>query len=180
MKKLTGWILPIAALVICIISISGCNAIKRLDALSIQQPTEFLRLSNLINPCFNGNAKSDTVFQAGKPDTVYQKGDTVITHKHDTTYITVHDTKYINKTNTVTVRDTVPDNRAIAALNAQLHDCQTNELTASTKLDDAEATSKTRLWWIIGLASVIGIYIVVKVYSFFSGGAVVDVVKKVV
>ncbi len=168
--------------------LSGCSQawyqrrdMKKLDALSIQQPTEFLRLSNLINPCFDGKAKSDTVVVKGKADTVTLPGSVVISHVKDSVIKTITlPGRQVTLPTFITIHDTIPDTRSIATLNAQLKDCSATQITDQAKLADALTVSKNRLWWIIGLASAIGIFAVVKVYSFVSGGGVADIVKKVV
>lgn len=176
-------LLKIYLVLICASLLYSCSPawyqrrdVKKLDALSIQQPSEFLRLSNLINPCFNGKAKSDTVIQN---DTTYTKGDTVEAFQHDTLKLTIK-LPGKNITKMTTVHDTVTDGRKVADLQAQLKDCSTTQTEATTRLLDQQAISKKRLWLIIGLASAIGVFVVIKVYTFFSGGGIASAVKKVI
>jgi uncharacterized membrane protein YuzA (DUF378 family) len=166
-----NFILAGVAALLCL----SCNVqkyqVRRLDALSLQQPSEFLRLSDLLNPCFSGKAKSDTVIIAGKTDTIVKPGAPVITRRNDTVFSTLHDTLYVHKTVIQSIHDTVPDSRGLASAEARIEDCSAQKIAAVTQLSDSQATAKTRLYWIIGLAALIGITVVIKVYSLFSGGA---------
>lgn len=173
--------------VLFIIQISGCSQawyqrrdIKKLDALAIQQNSEFLRLSNELNPCFKGKAKSDTTVVFGLRDTMIVKGDTITTVRHDTIIRTIQlPGKIITINKLTTIHDTIPDLRQIATLQAQIKDLNANLIAAQTHLADSKATAQKRLWWIIGLASVIGIFIIIKVYSFISGGAFAGAIHKI-
>ncbi len=98
--------------------IAGCGSsyyvkrdVNRLDGLSLQYPNEFAKLSNTINPCFTGAAKSDTIVKhtsdtiitagmerlvpgaPGKPDTLYLPGKTI----RNNIYTTIHDTVTDNR-----------------------------------------------------------------------------------
>lgn len=157
--------------------------IKKLVALSIKQPTEFLRLSDLINPCFTGKAKSDTIKTKGKPDTVVLPGEikVMITMQHDTVVKTITlPGKQVTIPYFTTIHDTIPDTRAIASLQAQLNQCGTEQTTATTQLADAKKTSNRWMWIAIGCMALIVITVVVKVYSFFSGGGLVSAAKKII
>lgn len=176
MKKL----IPLLALVI----LAGCNVqkyqVKQLDKYSILQHSEFLRLSDLLNPCFQGKAKSDTTIIFGKADTTYTKGDTVTVLRHDTVIVTIKlPGRNIDRPGkTVTIHDTIPDTRRINTLTDQLGAANNAKLTLTTQLTDKSATARTRLYWMIGLIALIVIYIAIKIYIFFSGGAVAGTLKK--
>lgn len=82
-----------------------------------------------------------------------------------------------------TIKNTVEKIRAntakIMALTAQtVQDGQDKE-KLQQQLTDAEAIALHRLYWLIGIGLVIAAYFGIKIYSFFSGGAIVNVVSTV-
>lgn len=165
----------------------ACNTqkrqVRRLDELAILQKSEFLRLSNTLNPCFNGKAKADTVLSR---DTTLIKGDTLIKIVHDTVKIII---KLPGKVITIrqNITDTVPDTRKIAALNDiitdqqnQIQDAQKATIKAQQQYQDANAiaTYYKRAFW--ALVAVLGLYIGVRVYLKFSGtGTAASIIKKI-
>jgi hypothetical protein len=178
MKKNLSAIILLILGVLLLIQISGCSQayyqrrdIKKLDALAIQQNSEFLRLSNQLNPCFQGRAKSDTTVVFGLRDTMIVKGDTITSVRHDTIIRTIQlPGKIITINKLTTIHDTIPDERHIATLQAQIKDLNANLITNQTQLADSKATARKRLWWIIGLAAFIVIYFGIKVVTFIYGG----------
>jgi len=166
-----------------LLSIS-CNVQKReigrLDGYSIKYPAEFARLSNMLNPCFTGKAKSDTV-----TNTVVTQlpGDTSISTvlKHDSVFIS----KTINLpgktiTSTVTVHDTIPDNRALNSVNGQFKIKADSLVISKTLLSDKSKAKNTWMWIALSACSLILIFLGVKTYLFFSGGAILGTVKKLI
>jgi hypothetical protein len=139
--------------------LSACNTpkqqIRRLDGLVLQQPSEFARLSNLINPCFTGRAKSDTVV---KSDTVKLPGNTnvLITHIRDTVIKTITITlpgRIIN--HILTIHDTVPDTRALANCTEAAKADREQRIQSDTKLQDSEKIAQVRLYWLIGVITLL-------------------------
>lgn len=167
-----------------LILFSGCDTqrrqIRQLDGLVLQQPGEFVRLSDLINPCFSGKIKSDTVRTY---DTTVIAGtfhsDTI--RKNDTVYVTKTITapgKTITKTNTI--HDTVTNDRAYNALNV-LYRVKADSLisvTASYKAADKKASKYELYFWLI--VAGIAIFIVIKIVLYFYGGSVVKTIEKIV
>jgi hypothetical protein len=167
------------SLIIIGLILFSCNPIKRLDALFIQNPTEASRLSNEIYPCFTGKLRSDTLI---KHDTSIIAGNTI------TNTVLRHDTVFITKTitlpghtitNTVTIRDTIPDNRALSACTLSAQQANSDNLKAQQKLSDTEHGRNLWMWTAIGAIFLIVVFLVVKVYAFFSGGAVTGIIKKI-
>lgn len=178
-KKMRNAILAVLS---ALVLLTACNTqkrqIKRLQALSLAQPIEFARLSDLLNPCFDGTAKSDTIVKVdtiitpGKSDTVYTKGkgDTVIKT------ITVKQAgKTINKT--TTIRDTVKDLRSLQVLNNSLK-VKSDSLVV-VKTQQASTKKNLGVWRLIALIAcgVILVFVGIKVYTFFTGGAVKSLFK---
>jgi hypothetical protein len=164
--------------------IAGCGSsyyvkrdTKRLDGLSLQYPNEFAKLSNLINPCFTGTAKSDTVIKhtsdtiitagierfvtgtAGKPDTVYLPGKTI----RNNTYTTIH--------------DTVPDNRALNASTVIAKSAADSLIITKTQNMELKTDKSSLIKWVIGLGVVLLSLLGFSIYRFFSGGAILGTVK---
>jgi hypothetical protein len=165
--------------------IAGCGSsyyakrdVKRLDGLSLQYPKEFARLSNLINPCFTGMAKSDTVIKQtsdtivmarierlvpgnpGKPDTLYLPGETI----RNNIYTTIH--------------DTVTDSRAISTCNLIARSSADSLLICKTQNIQLNAGKTSLIKWVTGLAVLLLIFLGTGIYRFISGGAVLGAVKK--
>jgi hypothetical protein len=157
----------------------SCNPIHRLDSLFIQNPTEAARLSNELYPCFKGDVRSDTLI---KHDTAVIQGNTV------TNTVLKHDTVFVTKTitlpgrvvtNTVTIRDTIPDNRALSACTLSAQQANSDNIKAQQQLTDVKKGRNIWMWTAIGSMLLILIFIVVKVYSFFSTGGVTSIIKKI-
>lgn len=167
------------SLILGLIFFASCNPIKRLDALFIQNPAEAAKLSNELYPCFKGDIRSDTIT---KHDTAVIAGNTI------TNTVLRHDTVFITKTvtlpgriftNTVTIRDTIPDNRALSACTLSAQTANSDNLKSQQQLKDAESARTKWMWCALILGLVIIVWIVVKVYSFFSGGAATSIIKKI-
>ena len=184
------------------ISFLACNSqkrqVRRLDELAILQKSEFLRLSNTLNPCFNGKAKADTSIIYGTPDTNFS-----FSWHLDSGYnlklapfpgvLPSSLPKIITKTVTIRVpireiiTDTVPDMRKIAALNDiitdqqnQIQDAQKATIKAQQQYQDANASATyyKRAFW--ALVAVLGLYIGLRIYLKFSGtGTVASIIKKI-
>lgn len=177
---------PISFFYLCVLAfvLNGCSAsyrqrrdIKKLDGLVLAQPVEFARLSNLLNPCFNGKSKSDTVITT-HTDTLVKDGITTIIRVKDTVYVTK--TIPIMTTRILNIHDTVTDGRALAYLNSQLKN-KTDSLKIANH-DNAKVSHEKTIWmWLsIGLMVLDLVLITIKVYTFFSGGGVVSAIKKVI
>jgi hypothetical protein len=174
------------ALILACLLFWGCNTqlqqVRKLDALTLEQPVEFARLSNLINPCFTGKPKSDTVSKtdtvqiagAVTTNTVFVKGngDTVV----KTVTITTPG-KVIN--HSITVTDTIPDNRALSVVNNALK-VKTDSLTV-VKTQQSSTSHNLGIWRLIALCSlgVIIIFIVAKIVLLFSTGGASTLISKI-
>lgn len=171
--KIFKKILPL----VLILVVSGCNVqqrqIRKLDQLSVLQPDEFKRLSNWLNPCFSGTAKSDTVTLPGKSDTTTV---TVLVPGEPGHPDTIYRDKRITVTQTKLIHDTVPDTRSITAIQVKYQQEHDAHITAQATADQSSKQAATRLWWIIGLASLIGLYSVYRVYGLITGGALTKLI----
>lgn len=165
--------------------IFGCGSLKdrqirKLDALVLQQPLEFSRLSNLLNPCFSGKAKSDTVIKV-HTDTLIQDGSTTTVRIKDTVYVTkTKPGRVITNTRTLSIHDTVENQRKTGVLNNQLVVKSDSLTIVKTQL---AATKHGRNIWrmiAIGLISLVVIFTVAKVVIFFYGGGWANTIKKVI
>jgi hypothetical protein len=167
--------------------IAGCGSsyyvkrdIKHLDGLSLQYPNEFAKLSNMINPCFTGAAKSDTVVKhtsdtivtagierlvpgrPGKPDTLYFRGKTI----RNNIYTTIH--------------DTVTDNRALNASHVIAKSAADSLIIIKTQNAELKIDKSSLIKWVIGLAVVLFSVLGFSIYKFFSGGAILGTVKNII
>jgi len=175
MKRLIGLIV-VLFLVSCSLQQKQLKDKNKLDALSLQYPSEAARLANWLYPCFTGKSKSDTVIntvhdttqvpgspifikgQDGKPDTVKIPGKVI----HITTIKSIH--------------DTVTNDREIAYLKVQLTVSNDSLKTVKEdlKLKSKESTSKNKYIWILIGLGVLGLLIIVwKVYSSIYGGVAI-------
>jgi hypothetical protein len=164
------------SILLCLIALlaTSCNIqqrqIRKLDALALQQPAEFTRLSNLLNPCFTGEMRADTIINIGMPDTIITHVETrALPGQVDTIFKTIT----IKQPYTIHITDTVPDKRKEGDYIAQIKTINDGKVVSDTKLKLTEATSRKRLYWIIGLAAFIVIYFGFKLYSFLSGNALI-------
>ncbi len=169
----------------------SCNVKKRevekMQLYAVKYPPEFKILANTLAPCFTGQAKSDTVIKV-----VNQQlpGDTITNEvtRHDTVFATRTITKPgAIQTRTVTIIDTVQNDREIGALQATLGSVQSSLVLAQDsvskaviKQKTAESASTKWLLWFLGACTVITVFVSVKVYSFFAGGEVSGIVKRIV
>ena len=167
--------------------IAGCGSsyyikhdVKRLDGLSLQYPNEFARLSNLVDPCFTGFAKSDTVVkqtsdtiitagierlvpgQPGKPDTLYIPGKTI----RNNIFTTIH--------------DTVTDSWALKAVDAVAKIAADSLIITKTQNIQLKANKSSLIKWVAGLALTLLFVLGISVYKFFSGGAIAGTVKNLI
>ena len=154
--------------------------IKRLDGLSLQYPNEFAKLSNLINPCFTGAAKSDTLVKhtsdtivtaaierlvpggPGKPDTLYLPGKTIRNNIYTTIY------------------DTVTDNRALNASTVIAKSAADSLIIIKTQNVELKTDKSSLIKWVIGLAVILLSLLGLSIYKFFSGGAILGTVKNLI
>lgn len=165
--------------------LTACNVQKReiakLQVYSIRYPAEFKILANTIDPCFTGVAKSDTVIKIGKADTVNLPGSTVITHVKDTVIKTITlPGKKITQPVYTTIHDTVTNDRALQACQSVQKGISDSLVVVKTQLVSTKGNLNIWRWIAICAGALILIFIVVKVYAFFSGGAAASAIKKVV
>jgi len=174
----------IAVLMIAI-SFLACNTgkqrIRKLDQLVIMEKSEFLRLSNTLNPCFNGKAKADTVLSS---DTTFIKGDTLIKILLDTVKITIQRPGKVITIHQKIV-DTVPDMRKTAELNdiitqqqGEIQDAQKDTIKARQQFEDADAGQRHYKWGLFGLLAVLIGYIGLRIYFNATGGGAASIIKK--
>lgn len=164
-------------ILIPLIALCGCSAqykqqrdIKKLQSLVLQQPNEFARLSDLLNPCFDGTAKSDTIISL-HTDTLFEKGISDTVRINDTIRITkTLPGKQINHTRTVTIRDTVKDGRSEAYLKSQLQVKSDSLVISKTQLSQTKKSRNIWMWIAIGAILIIVVSIVIKAYKFFTTG----------
>lgn len=146
-----------------------------MQVYAVRYPAPFKTLANLLDPCYVGGSKSDTVTITGKPDTVttagaiiYVKGeagapDTVkLPGKITTIKIPV----------TIMIHDTVTDNRALEASRGQLKTKADSLIVVNTK--NKAVTHSKSIWMLIAIGCMLAIVVftAIKVYAFFSGGAI--------
>lgn len=150
------------------------KAAEKLDELAIQQPNEFARLSNTLNPCFSGKAKSDTVINL-HTDTLIQDGKTDTLVKNNTIYITK--TVPIKTVKTLTIHDTIADGRANKALLVALAIKSDSLIIFRTQLGKAEKETNTWRWAAIIAILIIFGFVVIKVYALINGGWIKNLLK---
>lgn len=162
-------LLFITTLLLC-----GCSAsyyqtrdIKKLDALAIQQQPEFKRLANLLDPCFSGTAKSDTVIKQGKADTLITPGSIVITHVKDTVIKTITTPgRQVVIPTFITVTDTVTDQRALTAQRALFKVKSDSLIVVNTQLSQTTHSKNTWMYIAIGLAVALIGGVAFSIYKF--------------
>ncbi|MHB8209072.1 hypothetical protein [Mucilaginibacter sp.] len=164
--------------------LAGCSQswyqqrdIKKLDGLSLQYSAQFAQLANKLVPCFNGVAKSDTVKTEGKADTIYTPGSTSTVVKNDTVYNTITQPgRQVTIPNFITIRDTIPDNRALTDCSLAAKIKADSLATVKIQYSQLDKTKDSLLWWVIGLGLAILLFIIWKIYIFISGGVVKDLI----
>lgn len=165
-------------ILIPLIALCGCNVQKRqiekMQVFALRYPNELARLSDLLNPCFDGTAKSDTVI---KVDTINLTGTTTTVNtvyvkgKADTIIKTITiqlPGKIVNRT--VTIRDTVKDGRSEAYLNSQLQVKSDSLVKVTTILSQVKKDRNVWRLIAIGALLIIMTYIIITVYKFFTTG----------
>lgn len=168
-------------ILIPLIALFGCNVQKRqiekLQVFALRYPNEFARLSDLLNPCFDGEVKSDTIIST-HTDTLLVDGVTTTVRVKDTVFVTkTLPGKTITNTRTVTIKDTVKDGRAISYLNSQLKVKSDSLVIVKTQMSQVKKTKNILMWILIGIAVVVVAYGAIKIYKFFSGGALKSLIK---
>jgi len=175
-------------ILLCSVIIVGCNVAKHqiadMQVYAIRYPNDFKTLANTLDPCFNGVAKSDTITIKGKPDTISLPGSTVISYVKgvgDTIIktITLPGRQVILPT-FVTIRDTVTDNRALEAAKSLYKAKSDSLIVVQTQLTQVKHGKNIWMWLCLGLGALVLIYCGIKVYTFFTGGAVVSTVKNII
>ena len=168
MKKLV--LVPLIVLYGCSASYRQQRDVKKLQSLVLSQPNEFARLSDLLNPCFSGKAKSDTIITT-YTDTLLVQGATTTMRIKDTVFVTkTLPGKLITKTNTVTIHDTITDGRAVNYLNTQLKVKSDSLVINNTQLSQTKKAKNTWMLIAIGALLVIVISLSIKVYKLISTG----------
>jgi len=176
MKKLL--IIPLLFLFGCSASYKAQRDTKKLGALAVQYPNELARLSNWLYPCFSGPAKSDTVFST-HTDTLMSEGSTVTVRLNDTVFVTkTPPGKVITKTNTITIHDTIADNRYAQFINTQ-YEAKKDSLSALKALYINEHRQKNKFQWLFigSIALIIG-WLFYSVYKTLSGGGLLKLFKR--
>jgi len=178
MKKTITAAVIITLLLPIVAWIAGCGPsyyikrdVKKLGILSLQYNTEFARLSNKLNPCFTGIAKSDTVVKY-TTDTLINKVERLVPGKPDRPGALYLPCKTIRHNVFTTVYDTVWDNRALNACNTVGKAASDSLLIVKTQNNRLKAGEGNLIKWVIGLAVVLLIFLVMGVYRFINGGAV--------
>lgn len=165
---------------------AGCNTqqreIERLQVYSVRYPDQFKVLANTLDPCFPIKGKIDTVL---KHDTTTTPGTTTIENvfRHDTLFIT----KTIKLpgqivTNTITIHDTIPDNRSLEACQGKINIYVDSLKHQNQALqDETKKANKYSLWfWLIVIIEgviIIG-FIIYKIYGIVSGSTIINNIKK--
>lgn len=168
-------------LLITAILFIGCNVQKRqvekLQVFALRYPNEFARLSDLLNPCFDGEVKSDTIITS-HTDTLTIKGTSDTLRINDTVRITIKlPGKQITNTKKVVIHDTIPDGRKVNLLNSQLKVKSDSLVKATTQMSDAKKAKNTWMWIAIGAILIIVVSLSIKAYKFFTGGGLKSLIK---
>lgn len=161
--------------------LSGCakyiqnRNVARMDSYAVQYPAEEARLANWLYPCFTGKAKSDTIRTEGKRDTIITPGKTVITHVKDTIVKTVTlPGRQVTIPTFLTIHDTVTDQRALSACTTAAKVKSDSLVTVKTQYTTANKKANLYFWILAGIAGVVLVYLGIKTYIFFTGGAVAN------
>jgi len=165
MKKLIPLLLLLTS---CSATYRQQRDVKKLDALAVQQQPEFKRLANLLDPCFTGVAKSDTVIST-HTDTLVKDGVTTIVKVKDTVYVTkTLPSKIITNTRTLSIHDTVTNDRAIVYWEDQTKIKADSLLILKTQLSSTKHGKNIWMFIAIGLALLVIIDVVWTVYKFIN------------
>lgn len=168
MKKLV--LIPLIALCGCSASYKQQRDVKKLQSLVLQQPNEFARLSDLLNPCFDGEVKSDTIITL-HTDTLIENGISDTVRINDTVRITkTLQGKTITNTKKVVIHDTIPDGRKVAYLNTQLKVKSDSLVIKNTQLSQKNKAKNTWMWIALGSILIIVVYGTIKIYKLFTTG----------
>ena len=152
---------------------------KRLDGLSLQYPAEFASLANKLDPCFTGQAKSDTLTKQ-TVDTIFNSVERLIPGKPgqpDTVYMPG---KIIRDNILTTIHDTLADNRALTACAASGKTSADSLLSVKTMDTQLSAEKGSLVKWVIGLALALLLITGISIYKFLSGGAITGLIKNAV
>jgi hypothetical protein len=176
MKKLSVFLLLATLLSGCSQAWLDARKDHKLTTLAVERKSTFLALSDELNPCFQGKAKSDTTVVFGLRDTMIVQGDTVTTVTHDTIVRTIHlPGKIITQPIQTTIHDTVQDGRAIATLSDQVSTSKDALIKSQQQLADQKSTSTLYHWLFYGLLAFDVIYFGIKIYTGITG-----IAKKIV
>lgn len=164
-------------LLIPLIFCLGCNTEKRFNDYSIKHPDKFNQLAAVLAPCVDLNPKSDTIYR-NTTDTLITPGNTVIERRNDTVFVTKQlPGKTIIKKEVQTVTKTVADSRAIEACEIKTHTAENTLTISQTQLEQSKKAKNTWMWIAIGCMIAIVAFSVIRVYKFFSGGAITGLFK---
>lgn len=179
--------IPFFYLCVAVFVLNGCSAtyrqqrdIKKLDALAVQQQPEFKRLANILDPCFSGKAKSDTVIST-HTDTLVKDGITTIVKVKDTVYVTkTLPGRTIINTRTLSIHDTLRDQRSENVINNVLR-LKADSLII-VKTQQASTKHTLNIWRLIAISliSLLAIYFIARIIIFFYGGGWTNTIKKVI
>lgn len=160
----------------------GCKVdqrnIERMQVYAVRYPNQFKTLSNTLDPCFTGPAKSDTTFLPGKADTVLLPSEVIKGEPGNPDTIRLPGKK-ITVTNRVVIHDTVTNDRALQAIRATFNIKSDSLVVVKTQLNQVKHSRSIWMWTAIGAIFLIVIYIVARVVIFFNGGGIASILKKV-
>jgi hypothetical protein len=163
---------------------AGCNVdkrnVERMQVYAVRYPAPFKVLANTLDPCFTGVAKSDTIT---KINTAVVKGDTVVTivKLRDTIFkITRIQLPGQITTKTLSIHDTVTNNRAIQAAEVLFSIKSDSLVVVKTQLSQTKHIRATWMWIAIGCMFLIVVYSAIKIYIFFTGVGITSSIKKII
>lgn len=153
----------------------SCNPLKHAESIINQSDEAKNKIGEQWvkdHPCVNDTiikTHSDTLTTI-QTETKYLPGttNTVTNTRIDTLRLTTI------KTNTIhdTVTNTIVDERALNASQSELEayksDCITQQAITQNDLNNAKHTASVRLWWLIGMGTVIAGGIGIKIYNAFN------------
>lgn len=175
-------------IIIPILLLFACNIAKRqitdMQVYAIKYPNDFKELANTLDPCFNGVAKADTIIVHGKSDTVSLPGSTVVNYVKgvgDTIIKTITlPGRQVTIPTFTTIRDTVTDDRALEAAKSSYKLKSDSLIVVQTQLTQTTHGKNVWMWFALGLGALIIIFLGIKIYTFFTGGAVLSTLKNIV